>query len=133
MNVLRSYQAVAILAIILLLLMGCTASVPSAADPAVEMSLRVTPDPPTVGDAELTIMLVDGAGAPINDAVLYIQGDMGHAGMAPVIRDVEGGAEGVYRVPFAWSMGGDWNVTVLATLADGTEVERIFDLSVQTP
>ena len=101
---------------------------PAAGD--VEMTLAVRPDPPTVGDASLEITLTDGEGNPIDDARLNVKGDMSHAGMEPVLAEVEGGAGGVYQVPFRWTMGGDWFVTVDAVLADGTTVSRRFDLAV---
>lgn len=101
---------------------------PAAGD--VEMTLAVRPDPPTVGDATLEITLTDGEGNPIEDARLNVKGDMSHAGMEPVLAEVEGGPGGVYQVPFRWTMGGDWFVTVDAVLADGTTVSRRFDLAV---
>lgn len=101
---------------------------PAAGD--VGMTLAVRPDPPTVGDASLEITLTDGEGNPIDDARLNVKGDMSHAGMEPVLAEVEGGAGGVYQVPFRWTMGGDWFVTVDAVLADGTTVSRRFDLAV---
>ncbi len=101
---------------------------PSAGD--VEMTLSVRPDPPAVGDATLEITLTDADGNPIEDARLDVKGDMSHAGMEPVLAEVEGGAGGVYQVPFKWTMGGDWFVTVDAVLADGTTISRRFDLSV---
>ena len=58
------------------------------------------------------------------------RGDMSHAGMAPVIASSEDDADGVYRIPFEWTMAGDWFVDVTVTLADGREVVQRFDLSV---
>jgi len=35
-----------------------------------------------------------------------------------------------YAIPFEWTMGGDWVVTVDVTLADGRTASRQFDLSI---
>lgn len=100
------------------------------AEDGVTMSLEVVPDPVVVGPSELRIHLQDTAGAAIDDAQLSLKGDMSHAGMTPVLASVNGGEDGLYTVPFAWTMGGDWYVTVVATLADGRVITRRFDLSV---
>ena len=65
------------------------------------------------------ITLTDNDGNPVNDATLSIEGNMNHAGMVPVLRDADDGAEGVYEVPFEWTMGGDWFVVVNVTLPNG--------------
>ncbi len=122
--------------IVVLLLTGCGGresqqEQQSADDAGVTIDLAY-PDPLTVGEMTLMITLTDADGNPINDATLAIRGDMNHAGMQPVLRDAEAGEEGVYEVPFEWTMGGDWIVTIAVTLADGTEVSETFDLSVET-
>jgi hypothetical protein len=98
----------------------------------VDMSLVVMPDPPEVGAAMLVVTLTDAEGNPIDGASLDVKGDMNHAGMEPVLADVEGGEGGTYEVPFEWTMGGDWVVTVTATLPDERIVSRTFDLSVDS-
>ena len=55
---------------------------------------------------------------------------MTHAGMQPVLADATEEAPGSYRADFAWTMSGDWIVTVTATLPDGAVAEQQFDLSV---
>lgn len=100
----------------------------SASD--INMTLAVEPTAPVVGSATLRITLTDTNDEPINDASLEIRGDMTHAGMEPVLASVDAGQAGVYEVPFEWTMGGDWIVTVTATLADGRSVTREFDLTV---
>lgn len=123
-----------LMAFLVVALMGCAPAPPQTASEAgINMSIMVMPDPPAVGETMLMITVTDEAGNPISDATLNVQGDMTHAGMVPVIRnDVSGANEGVYAVPFEWSMAGDWIVTVVAELADGREVEHLFDLSVES-
>ncbi len=60
---------------------------------------------------------------------------MNHAGMTPVLAEpttdeADGNVDGVYHVPFAFTMRGDWIVTVSVVLADGTTFTQDFDLSV---
>ena len=84
-----------------------------------------------VGPTTLVISVADADGAPVNDAVLSVRGDMTHAGMLPVLGDaVSDGAAGRYLAPFEWTMGGDWVVTVEVTLADGTVARESFDLTI---
>ena len=72
------------------------------------------------------------AGSPIDDAYLAVKGNMTHAGMVPVLAEVDGGGEnGVYSIPFEWTMAGDWVVTVDIQLADGTKAQKRFDMAVQ--
>lgn len=94
----------------------------------INMALTVEPTAPVVGSAILHITLTDTNDEPINDASLEIRGDMAHAGMEPLLASVDAGQAGVYEVPFEWTMGGDWIVTVTATLADGRIAIREFDL-----
>lgn len=94
------------------------------------ISLAVDPDPALVGQTEAVIALTDANGQPITGATLAIKGDMSHAGMQPVLADALEETPGVYRAQFAWTMAGDWIVTVTATLPDGTVAEQQFDLSV---
>jgi hypothetical protein len=100
-------------------------------DGKVGIELEVQPAPPRVGPATLIISLADQQGQPIKEATLAVEGNMTHAGMVPVMATVTTGEEGRYTVPFEWSMGGDWIVTVQATLADGRSVTRDFNVSVE--
>jgi hypothetical protein len=96
----------------------------------VNVALSVQPDPPGVGPSRLIITLKDAQGAPIEGARLQIKGDMTHAGMQPVLAEVEEGTDGQYETPFEWTMGGDWIVTVRAALPDGRSTTRQFNLTV---
>ena len=125
-----SYSRIAFYLFISFILIACVQPT-SISDVNINMTLEMLPDPPVVGGSELAITLTDENDMPITDATLEIVGDMNHAGMIPVVRDIEtAGEDGIYRIPFEWSMGGDWFVTVFAILKDGTEVEQIFDMTV---
>ncbi len=93
------------------------------------IDLTIEPDPPVIGESVLVLVISDAQGQPINDAQVDVRGDMTHAGMVPVLREVENGENGVYRVPFEWTMGGDWFVVVTVTLADGNVSSQRFEVS----
>ncbi len=102
-----------------------------AQPPDVTLEMTFEPEQPAVGPTQLIFTLTDGQGRPINDANLAIEGNMTHAGMVPVVAQVESGETGRYVVPFEWTMGGDWVVTVETTLADGRHFSREFPVTVQ--
>jgi hypothetical protein len=122
-----------ILLIGLLALVGCRQQTPTAADVELQIDLQVDPEPATAGEAMLVITVRDAAGQPISDATVTARGDMNHAGMVPVIESAENGADGVYAIPFEWTMAGDWIVEVTVALASGETVTQSFDLSVAMP
>jgi hypothetical protein len=115
-------------------LVGCrgNSEAVTAEEANIDMSLSIAPDPPAVGDATLVVSLRDANGDPISDANIDILGNMSHAGMEPVEGDANTDVSGDYRVPFEWTMGGDWAVTVTARLPDGTVVEEEFTYTVVT-
>lgn len=84
----------------------------------------------TTGESTLVVTVEDSAGNPVTDATVSVRGDMTHAGMSPVLRESDDGANGIYEVPFEWTMGGDWIVDVVVTLPDGSEHQRSFDFTV---
>jgi hypothetical protein len=98
--------------------------------PEVSMALSVEPEPLAVGPSHLIITLTDANGNPVDGAKLQIKGDMSHAGMVPVLAEVEGSSAGRYEAPFEWTMGGDWIVSVTAQLPDGRTTVRRFDFTV---
>ena len=83
-----------------------------------------------VGQTELIITVTDSAGNPLNDASVSVKGDMSHAGMTPVLAEVSSGSEGIYKMPFEWTMGGDWIVTVEVTLPDGRTATQSFNYTI---
>jgi hypothetical protein len=57
---------------------------------------------------------------------------MDHAGMESVDREVKESTNGVYRVPFEWTMGGGWIVGVTAQLPNnGGEISKTFEFFVE--
>jgi hypothetical protein len=98
----------------------------------VDIALRVEPELLAVGEATVIVTLTNGSGSRIDGAKLQVHGNMDHAGMMPVDREVSESANGEYRVPFEWTMGGGWIVTVTAQLPNnGGEVSKTFEYFVE--
>ncbi len=115
------------------LLVGCDyiGADDAETDEAVSIEVVAPIFPPMVGSSDLVLRVTDAvAGVPINDAYLSVKGDMEHDGMMPVLTSAKAGVDGEYVIPFEWTMGGDWIVTVNATLADGMQVTQDFKLVV---
>ena len=114
----------------LVLFAGCRQESTPAAEAELNISLEVEPAESTIGDAELLISVTNADGESVSPARVDVRGDMSHAGMVPVLRDDVQGEDGRYRVPFEWTMAGDWSVAVTLTFADESSVSKTFELSV---
>lgn len=111
-----------------LFLVACRANTTNSADIAI--SIEIANESPAVGEeTRILVSLADNAGNPINDANVNLRGDMSHAGMTPVLGEATNGTNGVYEIPFAFSMGGDWIITVDVTLADGSTATSNFNIN----
>ncbi len=98
----------------------------------VQITLNVEPDPPNAGETTLIITLTESDETPIDGASIHVHGDMDHEGMVPVDGEADASVDGVYRVPFEWTMGGGWIVDVTATLPDDRGVAtETFELFVE--
>ena len=119
--------------LLLSLLVACgqqSAAVPTPVH--VDMSVRVEPEPLAVGETTLIVTLKDASDFPIDSATLQIHGDMDHKGMTPVDHEVNDSVNGEYLVPFVWTMGGGWIVTITARLPGNSgEVTETFDFFVE--
>lgn len=90
--------------------------------------MRVSPDPPRVGAAEIELRVADDAGSPLHGAALSLEGTMTHPGMTPRFAEAHETEPGVYRARLELTMAGDWIVVVTGQLAEGTAFERTLDL-----
>ncbi len=104
---------------------------PAASGSDLRLDLQVQPSPAQVGPTTLLVTLRDADGGAVNDAVVEVEGNMTHPGMAPLTARVEGGENGLYRLPFTWSMGGDWVLTVVARLPDGRQIQADVPVAVE--
>lgn len=93
--------------------------------------------PPEPGASSLSVRVTGSAGEPVTDAAVSLEGNMNHSGMVPVLAGPvadadDGSADGIYTVPFEFTMLGDWIVSV-ETIVDADTGDAIlanFDLSV---
>jgi hypothetical protein len=109
---------------------GCSRVSQEAQQHQLQIELVEPLYPPGVGKSTLNIRLFDNNDQPVDDAAITVKGDMTHAGMVPVLGEADQGDKGLYKVPFEWTMGGDWVLTVQATLPDGTIAEETFTLTI---
>lgn len=109
-----------------LLAQGCASRHAQSATLVVEH--EVTPRPPRVGTATITLSVADGAGRAVSGADVRLEGNMSHAGMSPVFGEATESEPGRYRAALDFTMAGDWVVLVHVTLPDGSKVERQFDV-----
>jgi len=112
-----------------LLLAACVAQ-PAAESSQGAMKITLLPGE---GDT-LTVQLADSAGQPITDATVSLEGNMNHAGMAPVLADgvsddADGAADGAYQIPFKFTMMGDWIVTVHVERPDGSKSTQDVEMT----
>ena len=111
---------------------GCARASRQADTADIQITMTAIPFPAHIGETRLVIQVADSNGSPIDNAHLAIKGNMTHAGMVPVLAEVDGGGQGgVYEIPFEWTMAGDWVVTVDLQLPDDTMAQQRFDMSVQ--
>ena len=86
-----------------------------------------------VGETTLLVSIKDEDGNFIqNPGRLSIRGDMDHAGMAPVFARADAPTDGVFTLPFEWTMGGGWIVEASLTLESGEIVKETFEFEILT-
>jgi copper(I)-binding protein len=114
---------------ILMLVVACRQQTLSAEN--INIDIRVTDS--LVGETTVIITVTDDEGNAIdNPGALNLRGDMNHAGMMPVIRESKESKDGVFTVPFEWTMGGGWAIEATLTLENGEVVTETFDFEILT-
>lgn len=124
-----------LLVVVAVALIGCrqSAQAPTTTpENTPQINIALEAEATSVGDTVLIVTLTDATGAPVAAQQVRVRGDMAHAGMMPVQEQTNTGEDGVYRIPFGWTMGGSWTVTVTVVLPDGTTVEDTFDFEVDS-
>jgi len=104
------------------------ACAPRSETPDLTVTPEVSPQPPRVGQVTITLRVTDASGKPVSGAHLALEGDMSHAGMAPVFANAKEIEPGRYQTIVELSMAGDWSVLVHLTLADGRKLDRQFEI-----
>jgi hypothetical protein len=92
------------------------------------VDLAISPEPPQIGPALITVSLSDANDQPIVGAEVEIEGNMTHAGMVPVFAQATEATAGRYQANIEFTMGGDWFILVRAELPDGRSMERKVDV-----
>ncbi|MCK6578737.1 MAG: DUF4198 domain-containing protein [Anaerolineae bacterium] len=131
-TVLRRIHPAGILALWTLLLLLLTACQGAASPTTGEVSFELValePDTQIVGEVTLVLRVLRGE-APLAGAQVAVQGDLRRAGVLPVQGGGQTDSAGVVRVPFEWTTGGDWVVTVTITTPDGQQRAGQFELTI---
>ena len=121
------------LALVGVIVVGCGRAQNAAPETSDGFTVTFATEPvaPAVGDGTLIVTLTDAGGRLVDGAQLAVEANMSHAGMTPVNAVATGSQAGIYRVPLAWTMSGDWFVDVKFTLPDGQAVTRRFPVNVR--
>ena len=103
-------------------LVGCREG--AEAHPGVSVAHEIAPQPPGVGPATVTLRVTDAAGRAVTGTRVKVEGNMSHAGMAPVFAEAGEVAPGRYQAHLEFTMGGDWLLLIDLTLPDGRRLQR---------
>mgnify|MGYP003580296253 CR=1 FL=1 len=101
---------------------GCNRS--GEESPVIKIEHHITPDPPAVGAAQITLKLTDEIGQPIRGARVRIEGNMSHAGMRPVFSETTELESGRYEAPLQFTMAGDWIILIDLALPNGQKLQK---------
>jgi hypothetical protein len=96
-----------------------------------QVTFATDPAPPDQGAGTVVVIIKDKQGHPVDAVSVSIEANMSHAGMIPESAAATDGANGEYRLPLNWSMGGAWYVDVKITLRNGEVVRRRFPVDVR--
>jgi hypothetical protein len=120
-----------------LVMAGCASQPGSGSGSTASSDLQVTlqPAPEGASGDHVTVRLADASGQALTGASVSLEGNMNHAGMVPVITDpvaddADGSADGVYQVPFSFTMQGDWIITVSVHMPNGSTVKKDVNVTV---
>ena len=115
--------------LVLLILLLAFACQKTAKPPDITLQYEIAPQPPRVGAATIDLKLTNKNGAAVGGARVDLEGNMSHAGMAPVSVEAKEIETGKYRGTLQLTMAGDWIVLVHITLPDGQKLQRQIELS----
>lgn len=101
----------------------------SAKPPDIALRYEISPQPPRAGAITIDLKLTDKSGAPVGGARVDLEGNMSHAGMAPLSSEAKEIETGKYRGTLQLTMAGDWIVLVQITLPDGQKLQRQIEIN----
>jgi hypothetical protein len=105
----------------------------NASRPNFTIEHEISPQPVRVGPVTIALKLMDASGTLITGAQMKLEGNMSHAGMAPVFAEANETEPGHYRSTLELSMAGDWLVLVTATLPDDRKFYQQFEIKGVAP
>lgn len=118
-------EILAILGVLgVILAAGCGHNKRADALDNIKLECKVTPEPPHVGQAVVTVELSKPDGKPLTGAKVQVEGNMNHAGMKPVFANAREVHPGEYEARLEFTMRGDWFVLLNVTLPDGHTATR---------
>ena len=123
----RGVKTAALICASLLALSGCHPRLEQP-PPDLKIDSEISPQPVQTGLSTVRLNIHDASGASVMGARVQLEGNMSHAGMAPVFGDTKEVSAGRYEGSLDLNMQGDWVVLVHAVLSDGQKVERQIDV-----
>ncbi|HEY0796030.1 MAG TPA: FixH family protein, partial [Acidisarcina sp.] len=117
--------------IVCLAAFGCEKRVTAASDLTAEV--QVSPQPPVTAASTVSIQLGDLGTKPVSGAVVTVEADMTHPGMAPIFSTAVEKSSGKYEAPITFTMRGDWILLVHIKTATGQTLERQIDVKGVAP
>ena len=97
------------------------------------VTAEITPQPLRVGQATILLRVTGAREKSVTGARIALEGNMSHAGMAPLFADAMELEPGRYRANMELTMAGDWMILVHVTLPGGEKVERQFEVKGVAP
>jgi len=101
----------------------------TAKPPDIAVQYEITPQPPRAGATTIDLKLTDKNGGQVSGARVNLEGNMSHAGMAPVSSAAKEIETGKYHGTLQLTMAGDWIVLVHITLPDGQKLQRQIEIN----
>ena len=112
---------------LLLATAACRQQQISAADIQLELQASDT----LVGETTLLVSVKERDGKAVaNPGALKVRGDMNHAGMIPVFAQTDESTNGVFSLPFEWTMAGGWIIEASLTLPNGDTAIETFSFEI---
>ena len=104
-----------------------------AADDALRVEMDVSPRPPAVGPARLSLRLFDAGGESVAPSSVEVEATMTHPGMTPSLATARLEPPDRWLAEVELTMSGDWVVLVAARLPDGRLLRASAPLPGVTP
>lgn len=116
---------------ILIILVMFTAACRQQTIAPADIQFELTTTNTLVGETTLLVAVKDQDGKAIADpGALRVRGDMSHPGMVPVFAEADQSTDGVFSLPFNWTMAGGWIVEASLTLPNGELAAETFSFEI---